>query len=129
MLRTITATVSSLVLSAGLLALAAPATASDDEVRRTGSCSGNSDWKLKAKPDVGRIEVEGEVDSNRVGQTWRWRIVHNGSTSSRGRARTTAPSGSFSVERRVVDVKGRDKIVFRARHRRTGETCRGVVRL
>lgn len=130
MIRSITALVSALTLSAGLVAVSAPAQAGDDgEVRRSGSCSGSSDWKLKAKHDDGRIEVEGEVDSNRVGQTWRWRIVHNGSLSARGTRQTQAPSGSFSVERRLVDLAGQDKVVFKARQPGSGETCRGVVRL
>lgn len=111
------------------LALAAPATAGDGEVIRRGSCSGSTDWKLKAKPDDGRLEVEGEVDSNRNGQNWRWRLVHNGSVSARGWATTRGPSGSFDVERRMVNLRGTDTIVFRARNPRTGEVCRGVVRI
>ena len=89
----------------------------------------HTDWKLKAKHDDGRLEVEGEVDSNRNGQDWRWRMVHNGSVSARGWATTHAPSGSFEVERRMVNLGGTDKIVFRARNPRTGEVCRGVVRI
>jgi hypothetical protein len=130
MFRTVTTLVSAITLSAGLVTLAAPAQAGDGgEVRRSGSCSGSTDWKLKAKHDDGRIEVEGEIDSNRIGQTWRWRLVHNGSLSARGTRQTQAPSGSFSVERRVVDLAGQDKLVFKARQPRSGETCRGVVRL
>ena len=110
-------------------ALAAPASAGGTEVVRRGSCTGSADWKVKAKHDDGRIEVEGEVDSNRNGQLWRWRIVHDGSVSARGWARTHAPSGSFSVERRVVDRRGTDTITFRARNPRSGEVCRGTVRI
>ena len=112
------------------LTLPGPAHArAGNEVIRTGSCTLHADWKLKAKSDSGRIEVEGEVDSNRVGQTWRWFIRHNGSISAWGVATTQAPSGSFTVRRRVVDVAGIDTIVFRARNPRTGEVCRGVDRL
>ena len=39
-----------------------PALANDADVITRGPCSGNSDWKLKASPENGRIEVEGEVD-------------------------------------------------------------------
>ena len=56
-------------------------------------------------------------------------MVHNGSVSARGWATTHAPSGSFSVERRMVNLGGTDKIVFKARNPRTGEVCRGVVRI
>ena len=118
-----------LVAAAAPVAVSGTATAGDDDVVRRGSCSGSTDWKLKAKHDDGRLEVEGEVDSNRNGQDWRWRMIHNGSVSARGWATTHAPSGSFSVERRMVNRSGTDKIVFKARNPRTGEVCRGVVRI
>ena len=117
------------VLSVGLGVLTAvPATAGDDEVIRRGNCSGSADWKLKVKTDDGRLEVEGEVDSNRVGQRWRWQIRHNGNVSARGRAVTTARSGSFDVERRVVNAPGVDRIGWRAVNRATGQTCSGGLR-
>ncbi|MBA2560902.1 MAG: hypothetical protein H0V07_13645 [Propionibacteriales bacterium] len=108
-------------------ATATPALASGggDDVRRSGDCSRHATWKLKAKHDNGRIEVEGEVDSNVVGQTWRWRILHNGNVSARGTKTTTAPSGSFTVPRRLVNASGTDSIGWRARNPATGETCRG----
>jgi hypothetical protein len=116
------------VATTAVLATTAPvALANDRDTIRRGSCSGSADWKLKVKPDDGRLEVEGEVDSNRNGQTWRWRIVHNGSVSASGTRVTRAPSGSFEVERRVVNSRGRDTIVFRARNPRSGEVCRGSV--
>ncbi len=116
------------LMALGLLAGATtPALASGggNDVIRSGGCSGHSTWKLKAKPDNGRLEVEGEVDSNRNGQTWRWRILHNGNVSAHGVATTTAPSGSFSVARRLVNAAGTDHIGWRAVNRATGETCRG----
>lgn len=97
----------------------------DDRVIVTGDCSGSADWKVKVKTDDGRLEVEGEIDSNVAGQRWRWAIRHNGSVSDRGVATTTARSGSFEVERKLVDLAGTDRIVFRAV--RDGQTCRGVV--
>jgi hypothetical protein len=124
-----TLAVLALVAAAAPVAVAGTATAGDGDVVRRGSCSGSTDWKLKAKHDDGRLEVEGEVDSNRNGQDWRWRMVHDGSVSARGRATTHAPSGSFSVERRMVNLRGTDTIVFKARNPRTGEVCRGVVRI
>jgi hypothetical protein len=110
------------------LLTAVPASANDDDVIREGACSGSTDWKLKASPENGRIEVEGEIDSNRTGQTWRWRLKHNGSVSAKGKRVTQGASGSFEVRRVVVDLRGTDKLVFRAVHRRSGEVCRGTVR-
>ena len=121
-----TALAGTAVLVSGLfVGLAAPALANDADVIREGSCSGSSDWKLKASPENGRIEVEAEVDSNVVGQTWRWRLLHNGSVSARGTATTKAPSGSFEVRRVFVNVAGEDGIGMRARNVNSGETCRG----
>jgi hypothetical protein len=120
-------------LTVGLVAaVATPALASGGggrEVRKSGACTHAAVWKLKAKPDNGRIEVEGEVDSNRVGQKWRWRVFHDGRVSAHGVSRTKAPSGSFSVERLLVNTPGRDRIGWRAVNRRSGERCHGTVRL
>jgi hypothetical protein len=108
-----------------LLGVAGPALANDADVIRRGGCSGSSDWKLKASPQNGRIEVEGEVDSNVSGQTWKWKMLHNGEVSARGSATTGARSGSFDVRRLMVNVKGDDHIGWRAKNPNSGEVCRG----
>jgi len=113
------------LVTAATLLPTVPATAADGDVIRRGNCSGTADWKLKASPENGRIEVEGEVDSNRVGQTWNWRILHNGDLSARGTKVTVAPSGSFEVRRVVVNAKGEDRIGWRARNVNSGQVCRG----
>lgn len=126
--RTIPTSVGILAAATLSIGTAGPVLANDDDVIRRGSCSGATDWKLKASPQDGRVEVEGEVDSNRNGQTWHWRIRHNGSLSARGTATTHPPSGSFEVRRVLVDAPGTDTIVFRAHNPRTDEVCRGVLR-
>ena len=107
--------------------LAAPALANDGDVIRRGACTGSTDWKLKASPENRRIEVEGEVDSNRSGQTWTWKIIQNGSLAAQGTGVTGGRSGSFDVRRVVSDSAGSDAFVFRARNGATGETCRGTL--
>lgn len=109
------------------LLVAGPALANDDDVIRRGGCSGGTDWKVKASPEDGRIEVEGEIDSNRSGQTWHWRLKHNGSVSAKGTGTTGGRSGSFEVRRVLVDLGGADTFVFRARNAGSGEVCRGSV--
>lgn len=116
-----------LVAAASCVAISAPAQARGTDQVRTGSCTGTSDWKLKVGPEDGRLGVEGQVDSNRVGQTWTWRIVHNGSVSATGTRTTLAPSGSFTVRRTVLNRAGTDSIVWRADNVRSGETCRGTL--
>jgi hypothetical protein len=95
------------------------------DVERRGGCSGQATWKLKVKPNDGRLQVEAEIDANRRGQVWTWRILHDGYLSYRGTKTTRGPSGSFSVERRLVDMAGSDTIGLRARSHASGQTCRG----
>jgi hypothetical protein len=115
----------SLGSSSSLSAASAHGGDDDDRVIREGSCSGSADWKLKVKTDDGRFEVEGEIDSNVGGQRWRWTLRHNGSVSDRGTATTTGRSGSFEVERTIVDLAGTDTVAFRAT--RNGQVCRAVI--
>jgi hypothetical protein len=115
----------SLVIAAGAL-LPAAALARDGggtTVKRvTGTCSDGSTAKLKVKPDDGRLETEFEVDQNRNGVTWDVRIRRDGTLVVRTNATTRAPSGSFSVERRVKDGAGSDRITARATSP-SGEVC------
>jgi osmotically-inducible protein OsmY len=100
---------------------AGSAKSGDGRVQRAGSCSGNSNWKLKAKPDDSRLETEFEVDQNRNGVTWNVTIKRNGRTAFTGTRTTRAPSGSFSVTRRLGNAAGKDRITAVAE--RGGETC------
>jgi len=113
------------VSAAGIVPAAASHGSDGREVERRGNCSHSTDWKLKAKADDGRIEVEAEIDSNVSGQTWTWSIVHNGGTSARGRATTKPPSGSFEVKRLLINAAGVDRIGVRAHNAGTGESCNG----
>lgn len=118
----------SLTIASALLTGAASSFArgGDDGVRRSGDCSGRSNWTLKAKHDDGRIEAELEVDQNRNGVSWRYRLRRNGKTVARGTRVTSAPSGSFSVERRMANPAGKDRISAVAT-RAGRETCRASV--
>jgi hypothetical protein len=109
-----------------LPAAAAPANASGGGrvVSNTNGCASGV-IKVKAKADDGRLEVEGEVDTNRRGQTWAWTIRRDGNLAARGTNTTAGPSGSFSVERRIANPAGPDRIVFRAV--RGAQVCRVAV--
>ncbi|MET0840288.1 MAG: hypothetical protein ABWY19_16020 [Marmoricola sp.] len=122
--------VSSVALaSAVLLSATAPALAKDGDVRTSGACQGSATWKLKASPEDGRIEVEGEVDSNRSGQTWRWTLRRgNGTLLGSGTRTTAGRSGSFEVRRVAGNFSGTDTFVFRAQRPGTQQICRGTVR-
>ena len=116
---TVVAVVATLVPVAGISA----AEAGDDEVIRQGASSGSADWKIKAKSDDGRIEVEAEIDSNRSGQRWKWSLKRNGEREARGHSTTRGRSGSFEVERKTADAPGGDSFRFRAKHPATGQVC------
>jgi len=92
-------------------------------VQVQGVCSGASDSKLKAKPDNGRLEVEFEVDSNRVGQRWAVRLSDDGAQFFAGTRTTMAPSGSFEVRTFTANRPGADRIVARATNQASGEVC------
>jgi hypothetical protein len=120
-----------LAIAVGVPAFATPAFASGGGggVRSSGACSLHSTWKLKAKPDNGRIQIEAEVDANRIGQAWAWRLADNAKTIASGTAKTVAPSGSFTVKRFATNLAGTDRITLRATNSTTGETCSGTVSL
>lgn len=125
------------LIPAVLLALAVPSTALADhgdggggrggdgrpnEVRVTGTCGKGATSKLKLKQDDNGIEVEFEADHNRARERWRVVIVREGHVVWRGRARTHAPSGSFTVRRQISDLSGADRVTARAIGPR-GITC------
>ena len=105
------------------------ASARGGDVKATGTCTAGSRWELKAGPRNGGIETEYEVDSNRVGQSWTVRISDNGVQVFAGTRTTLAPSGSFSVSRRIANRAGTDRITATAVNARTGERCTGTVRV
>jgi hypothetical protein len=115
--------VAMLVVSGAVLVPSAGAKAGD--VIRTGACSGRSDWKLKLSPEGNRIELEYEVDQNKVGQTWRVRIRQNGDRIFAGSRVTKAPSGSFTVRLLARNTPGTDSFRAAATNVSSGETCVG----
>ena len=111
--RTTAVALTATVVASVAVGAAAPANAKGgDAVRASKSCS-TGVLKLKAKHDDGRLEVEVEVDTNRNGQKWAVRILDNGVTAWKGSRTTHAPSGSFSVEKRIADKAGKDVVKVR----------------
>jgi hypothetical protein len=120
------AMIATVVLGALLIGgSAVPTLAKDGDVIRRGACSGASDWKLKLSEENGRIEVEYEVDQNRVGDSWRVRIRHDDVLVFTRTRTTRAPSGSFEVRILQRDRAGDDVFRGRAVNHRTGEVCGG----
>ena len=114
-----------------LTATATPALAKGgdkNEVRKAGSCSSGATSKLKLKSDDGRIEAEFEVDRNVNGEQWRVKFARDGKVVARATRTTHAPSGSFSVERRLSDLSGADRITARGTGP-DGRTCTATATL
>lgn len=105
-----------------LVSLTATATANDADVRKAGSCTGNTSAKIKLSPEDGRIETEFEVDQNRTGVTWKVVLRRNGKVAARTKATTGGRSGSFEVRRVLADGQGADTISARAVSP-SGEVC------
>ena len=109
-----------------LLTSGAAAGAKAGDVRTSGRCTGASTWKLKLKTGDGALEAEAEVDQNRNGVRWTVWLDDNKVRVFTGTAVTKAPSGSFSVSRRIPNRAGTDAVVLRATNPATGEVCRGT---
>ena len=110
------------------LAVIAPVgvSANDADVIRRGDCSGRTDWKLKASPENGRIEVEFEIDSSRAGRTWSIRMFQNGNRFFIGN-RTTDATGEIEVRFLRPNTIGPDTFKGRAINLTSGEVCVGRV--
>lgn len=113
-------------LSVAALSAPAPVAAKDGDVIRRGACTNRSVWKLKLSPENGQIEIEFEVDTPKIGQTWSVRLRHNGVRFFKADRVTKAPSGSFKVRRVRPNRSGPDYFVAKAINLKTGEVCRGT---
>ena len=91
-------------------------------VRVAGECTGDSTAKLKVKRDRGRLKTEFEVDQNVNGVAWDFELRRNGTLAVHTTRTTRAPSGSFSIERRLTNGAGPDTISAKATSP-SGEVC------
>lgn len=127
--HTYPAVIGSAVLLGSVIAAAPAQAGGGDFTERTGSCSANASWVMKAKHDTGRIEMEFSVETQRAGQRWTVRVRDNGALVFSGARRTNRISRSLSVDRMLTNRAGTDRFVARAINARTGEVCRGRVAL
>ena len=93
----------------------------------SGSCTNGGHFKLKAKHDDGRIEMEYQVDSNRAGQVWTVRIADSGKVVFSRHVTTAGPSGSFTIRKVIANRPGLDTIHAHATFK--NRTCGGTVKL
>ena len=95
-------------------------------IASTGTCTAASTATLKVKRDNRRLQTEFEVDQNRSGVTWTVEIDSGGNPVVKTNATTAAPSGSFSLERRIANGIGSDSITATATSP-SGEVCSAAV--
>jgi hypothetical protein len=93
-------------------------------VRAAGTCSASSSSLLKVKQSNGFLQVEFEVDQNSNGVPWNVQLSRNGKIVFSGLRTTHAPSGSFSLERRI---QGGASSAIRATASRNGEVCAAAI--
>jgi hypothetical protein len=104
-----------LITTAAITVSLTPAFASGGGgVSASGACTNGGHFKLKAKHDNGKIEMEYQVDSNRAGQVWAVRITDNGAVVVSRHATTAGPSDSFTIRKVIANRVGPDKIRARA---------------
>ena len=111
-----TTIVASVLLGAALVLTfaAAPAGAKRGDIRVVGQCTKASVSKLKLSEEDGRIEVEFEVDQNRVGVRWTVTVHQNGARIARVVRTTRAPSGSFEARLLAPNTPKADVFTARA---------------
>jgi hypothetical protein len=98
------------------------------EIRVAGTCGRGATSKLQVKARDGGLEVEFEVEHSRPRASWSVVLVQESRVAWRGRARTGAASGSFSVGRSLADYPGADQVTARAVGPR-GLTCTATATL
>ena len=104
---------SRLVLPTALAAVPA-APAKDGDVRRAGRCTGASTAKIKLSEENGRIEIEFEVDQNRVGVRWNMVLRGNGTVIRRASRVTRAERGPSSCGHWTANRTGAERITATA---------------
>ena len=98
------------VLGSLARAAAPGALAKDGDVRVAGTCTKASTSKLKLSNENGRIEVEFEVDQNRVGRVWAVAVRRNGVVVGR-QTRSLVPRAAPSTARLLLANRaGTDRI-------------------
>lgn len=106
--------------------VAVPAGASEERVRRRGSCSGgSSEWKLVVRREsASTLRVRYGIEDSAPGQTWQLFISDNGARVYAGN-KISDPSGEVRVGRKTADRAGTDLIKATGVNLVTGESCSG----
>jgi hypothetical protein len=103
------------------------AAARDDEVRRSGPCSGPSDWKLVVRRETATtLKVKLEIEHGAPDQTWQLFLSDNGTRFYAG-TKVSGPNGYVRVVRYPTDRSGTDRIKGTGVNAVTGESCAGYL--
>ena len=84
----------------------------------------SSEWRVRIKVRNDRFRVKFQVDSDVVGQAWSYSVLDNGTEILSGTKVTHAPSGDFTVQRKVRgSAPGGHDVTATAENAESGETC------
>lgn len=119
--KTTVTLVAAVIALTALLAL--PSQAATRAKVTSGSCSGNSTWKLTLKWDNGRVESDVEVQTPAPGQQWKSGFKDNGVVFGHA-LKTTQADGSFSATRFATNQVGPDAITVKSTNLTTNEVCK-----
>lgn len=116
--RTLTVALVAVLLSSSIAGLAR---ADDDEVR--GACSGGaSEFRLRVRPDDGRLRVRFEIDGSASGDRWQLFLSNDG-VRIVARTKVADEGGRVRVRRGTEDGAGRDRISAFGVNLDSGESC------
>lgn len=87
----------------GSLALAAPASAKDGDVKMRGTCSAATDWVVKVKPKKGQLRADFWVKNTApAGQAWTLAVTRGSTTLSTSTTATRATDDDGSDDTRYT---------------------------
>jgi hypothetical protein len=111
-----------------VVAMAVPGSAREDEMRREGSCTGPSDWRLEVRHEAANtLRVRFRIDHTPSGAVWEIFLSDDGSRFFAG-TRTSGSDGELRVVKRVGDRSGTDRIKAYGYSRASGEVCSAVMK-
>jgi hypothetical protein len=107
------------------LALESPVVASEEAVRRHGSCSGGpGHWTLRVRRVDGSLRIRFVIDDVAQHQSWQVFMSDNGTRIFSGTRRSTS-EGKVRVRVRTRNRAGTDRIAASGVNAAVGTTCEG----
>jgi hypothetical protein len=124
-IRHAVAVLSAVAMLAGL-GPASGASAGPATERASGSCTGNTSWKLVVQRSGGKLSVVYRIIGGPSGHRWTIFLDDNG-TGFFARSKRANKKGNLRVSDSTSNLPGKDVVSAAASDRSTGESCIGSV--